>query len=64
MEDNVVIYPNATILGGQTVLGKGATIAANVFLRESVPANSFVSTRGEELIVIDKETKERIINKS
>ncbi|MDF1755364.1 MAG: serine O-acetyltransferase [Verrucomicrobiales bacterium] len=59
--DNVVVYPHATILGGQTVLGEGATIAANVFLRESVPANSFVSTKGEELIVIDKQTKERIV---
>ncbi|MDF1816201.1 MAG: serine O-acetyltransferase [Verrucomicrobiales bacterium] len=64
VEDDVVIYPHATILGGQTVLGKGATIAANVFLRESVPPNSFVSTKGEELIVIDKATKERIISES
>jgi serine O-acetyltransferase len=64
VEDNVVVYPHATILGGQTVLGKGATIAANVFLRESVPPNSFVSTKGEELIVIDKTTKERIMNES
>ncbi|NCD32873.1 MAG: serine acetyltransferase [Spartobacteria bacterium] len=42
VEDNVVIYANATILGGDTVIGKGATIGGNVFLMESVPANSFV----------------------
>jgi len=62
VEDDVIIYPHATILGGETTLGKGATIAANVFLRESVPPNSFVSTRGEEIIVVDKGSKERIVN--
>ena len=58
--DNVVIYPGATILGGQTVLGAGATIAANVFLRESAPANCLVSTKSEEIVFMDKETKKII----
>ena len=43
VEDNVVIYSNATILGGDTVIGKGSTVGGNVFLLESVPAGSFVS---------------------
>ncbi len=42
VEDNVVIYSNATILGGDTVIGAGSTIGGNVFLMESVPANSLV----------------------
>ena len=49
VEDNVVIYANATILGGQTVIGKGSTIGGNVFLMDSVPANSFVAAKRGEL---------------
>ncbi len=64
VEDNVVIYPHATVLGGQTTLGAGSTIAANVFLHESVPENSFVNTKGEELIIVNKTTKEPIARSS
>jgi serine O-acetyltransferase len=42
VEDNVTIYANATIVGGETVIGAGSTIGANVFLMQSVPANSLV----------------------
>ncbi len=42
VEENVIIYSNATVLGGDTVIGKGSTISGNVFLTESVPPNSFV----------------------
>ncbi|MEM1443696.1 MAG: serine O-acetyltransferase EpsC [Verrucomicrobiota bacterium] len=58
VEDKVVIYPHATVLGGKTTLGKGSTIGANVFLRESIPASSFVTTKGEELIIYNKITGE------
>lgn len=37
IEDDVVIYPGATILGGDTVIGQGATIGGNVWLTRSVP---------------------------
>ena len=37
------IYSNATILGGDTVIGRGSTIGGNVFLTHSVPANSLVT---------------------
>lgn len=60
VEDRVVIYPNATVLGGKTTLGAGSTVGANVFLRESVPPHSFVSMEGERLQVIDKRTGETI----
>ena len=56
VEDGVVIYPNATVLGGRTTIGAKSTVGANVFLRESVPPHSFVSTEGERLVVIDKTT--------
>lgn len=49
VEDDVVIYAHATILGGDTVIGKGSTIGGNVFLMESVPPGSFVSGKHPEL---------------
>ena len=37
IEDDVIIYANATILGGDTVIGKGAIIGGNSFITYSVP---------------------------
>lgn len=42
IEDEVVIYAHATILGGDTVIGRGCVIGANVWLTESVPAGTLV----------------------
>ena len=42
VEDNVIIYANATILGGDTVIGKGSIIGGNVWITSSVPENSLV----------------------
>ena len=40
--DNVIIYANATILGGNTKIGSGAVIGGNVWLTHSVEPNSVV----------------------
>jgi serine O-acetyltransferase len=37
IEDEVIIYANATILGGATVIGRGAVIGGNTFVTYSVP---------------------------
>lgn len=50
IEDNVVIYSGATILGGQTVIGSGSIIGGNVWLTESVSANSRVYYDGKYLV--------------
>lgn len=42
IEDDVVIYANATILGGATVIGKGAVIGGNTWVTRSVPAGNRV----------------------
>jgi serine O-acetyltransferase len=50
IEDDVVIYAGATILGRVTV-GRGSVIGGNVWLTHSVPPNSHVSqaqTRSSE----------------
>ena len=38
--DNVLIYANATILGGETTIGSGSIIAANAWINRSIPANT------------------------
>ena len=42
IENNVVIYANATILGGHTVVGHDSVIGGNVWLTNSVEAHSLV----------------------
>ena len=42
IEDNVVIYANATILGGDTVIGHDSEIGGNVWLKDSGPPYSRV----------------------
>ncbi|WP_133575266.1 serine O-acetyltransferase EpsC [Pedobacter metabolipauper] len=42
IEDHVIIYSGATILGGDTVVGTGCIIGGNVWLTKSVPAGSTV----------------------
>ena len=42
IEDRVVIYANATILGGRTVLGHDAVIGSNVWLTSSVEPQTTV----------------------
>ena len=51
IEDNVIIYANATILGGDTVVGRNATVAGNTFVTESIPADAKVSAMMPELNV-------------
>lgn len=36
----MIIYANATILGGETTIGKGSIIGGNVWLTHSVPPGS------------------------
>jgi serine O-acetyltransferase len=47
IEDDVVIYANATILGGETVVGKGSMVGGNVWITESVPAGSVITVTGK-----------------
>ena len=42
VEDNVVIYAGATILGGNTTIGHDSEIGGNVWIKDSIPPNSRV----------------------
>src|SRR5436190_973649 len=54
VEDYVTIYPNATVLGGETVVGARSTIGENVFLLQSVPPDSLVYYEAEQVRVVPK----------
>ncbi|HEX8436526.1 serine O-acetyltransferase EpsC [Archangium sp.] len=47
IEDDVVVYANATILGGTTVVGRGSIIAGNAFITHNIPPESLVTRRSE-----------------
>ncbi len=42
IQDNVVIYANATVLGGETVVGQGSIIGSSVWLTSSVEPGTTV----------------------
>jgi len=54
VEDDVTIYPNSTILGGETVIGARSTIGGNVFLMQSVPPDSLVYYEEKQLRIVPK----------
>lgn len=57
LEDHVTIYSGAAILGGDTIIGTGSTIAANVFITQSIPPNSLVMYQTTELQIIQKKKR-------
>jgi serine O-acetyltransferase len=60
IEDNVVIYSGSTILGGKTTIGKDTIIGGNVWLTNSVPANSIVYHKSEVKVRTNKDFDEPI----
>ena len=49
IEDNVVIYANATVLGGNTVVGQDSVIGSSVWLTESVAPSTTVAMEKPKL---------------
>ena len=54
IEDDVIIYAGATILGGDTVIGARSVIGGNVWLTESVPPDTSVILEAPRLIYKSK----------
>jgi serine O-acetyltransferase len=59
--DHVTIYAHATILGGDTRIGKHSVIGGNVWLLNPVPANSIAYYKGDDLVIRPRRRKESII---
>ena len=51
IEDNVTIYAGASILGGNTVIGRNSVIGSNVFITTSIPPDTRVSIKTQELLM-------------
>jgi serine O-acetyltransferase len=59
IEDDVIIYANATILGGETVVGARSVIGGNVWLTHSVPPDTEVFIKKQDLIFGAKQYKKQ-----
>ena len=59
VRDDVIIYSNTTILGGETVIGARCVIGGNIWITESVPADTKVHLKKPELIYMENNRPER-----
>ncbi|MBI2513056.1 MAG: serine acetyltransferase [Opitutae bacterium] len=59
--DHVTIYAHATILGGTTHIGAHSVVGANVWLLDSIPANSIAYYQDTNLIVRPRRPKEAVL---
>jgi serine O-acetyltransferase len=50
IEDDVIVYSGATLLGGDTVIGARSVIGGNVWITESVPPDTMVVMEAPRLI--------------
>ena len=50
IEDSVIIYANATILGGKTIIGKDSIIGGNVWITESIQPQTLVYHKSEIIV--------------
>jgi serine O-acetyltransferase len=53
LEDDVIIYSGATILGGETIIGARSVVGGNVWLTESIPPDTKVFIKKPELIFVN-----------
>jgi serine O-acetyltransferase len=62
LEDDVVVYANATLLGGDTVIGHHAVIGSNVWLTQSVAPFTVVSLEKPSLRMRGADTDDFVPN--
>ena len=53
IEDDVIIYSNATILGEKAVIGARSVIGGNVWITESVPPDTKVISKQREVFYVE-----------
>jgi serine O-acetyltransferase len=60
IEDDVIIYSQAVILGGKTVIGKNSVIGGNAWITQSIPPDSIVYNKSEVKVRSNIEFEETI----
>jgi serine O-acetyltransferase len=63
IEDDVIIYANATVLGGGTVIGARSVIGGNVWITHSVPPDTEVFLKKQDLVFGAKRFKKQATKK-
>lgn len=61
LHDHVIVYPGATILGGDTVIGENSIVGSNVWLMQSMPANSIAYYQGDSASIIRPRKKKEAL---
>ena len=64
IEDNVVIYSGASILGGETIIGHDSIVGGNVWLTRSIPPHSKVYYQSKMYLTDRNETDLLIIKEA
>lgn len=60
--NNVIVYPGATILGGDTVIGDNSIVGSNVWLMQSMPPNNIAYYQGDASSIIrPRKNKEALL---
>jgi len=60
IEDDVIIYSGATILGGETIIGERSVVGGNVWLTSSIPSETKVFIESPRLIYKYQETHKEL----
>lgn len=51
LQDNVIVYANATVLGGKTVIGRNSVIGSNTWITSSIEENTIVTIDKPKLVI-------------
>lgn len=54
IEDDVVLYAHVTVLGGDTVIGKGSIVGSNAWITKSIPPYSKVLYKSENKFLLSE----------
>lgn len=60
LEDYVTVYSNASVLGGDTIIGEGTVIGGSAFVCQSTPKNARVSVKNQEVTIHDPAAKDPV----
>ncbi|MBN1302236.1 MAG: serine acetyltransferase [Melioribacteraceae bacterium] len=60
IEDNVIIYAQAVILGGETIIGSNSVIGGNSWITKSIPPNSVVNNNSQVRVRAAEQLEEPI----
>lgn len=60
IEDDVILYSQAVILGGNTTVGSNSIVGGNSWVTQSIPPNSIVYNKSEVRVRSNKEFEESI----